>query len=216
MIAKTRLGVLISGRGTNLQALLDACAEEDFPAKCVVVISNRPEAKGLERARAAGVPRVVVDHTLYPSRETFEDEVHEILREHEVELLANAGFMRILTEDFVNRWRNKHLNIHPSLLPAFKGLDTHARALEAGVKVHGCTVHFVSAGVDDGPIIAQEPVRVAEDDTRESLADRVLEAEHRLYPAVVRAVCEGRVRVRGGRCAIKGAILGSSAETGSE
>jgi phosphoribosylglycinamide formyltransferase 1 len=197
MSAKKRVGVLISGRGSNLQALIDAAKTAEFPAELVAVISNVPDVQGLARAEQAGIPTRVIKHKDYASRQDFEAVLDETLRSAGVELLCNAGFMRILTESFVARWLNRHLNIHPSLLPAFKGLHTHARVLEAGATVTGCTVHFVRAAMDDGPIVAQAAVPVDPGDTEDSLAARVLQAEHRLYPHALALVASGQVRVEG-------------------
>ncbi len=197
MTAKRRVGVLISGRGSNLQALIDAAAEPDYPAEIVLVISNVADVQGLSRAAAAGIPTCVVNHKDFSTREDFEAELDEALNAASVDLLCNAGFMRILTESFVARWLNRHLNIHPSLLPAFKGLHTHERVLEAGAKVTGATVHFVRAAMDEGPIIAQAAVPVQPDDDPDSLAARVLEAEHLIYPHALRLVASGQVSVEG-------------------
>jgi phosphoribosylglycinamide formyltransferase-1 len=197
MTAKKRVGVLISGRGSNLQALIEAAKAPDYPAELALVISNIPDVQGLERAEAAGIPARVVDHKTFATRQDFEAMLDEALRGAGVELLCNAGFMRLLTEGFVTRWLNRHLNIHPSLLPAFKGLNTHSRVLDAGTKITGCTVHFVRAVMDDGPIVAQAAVPVAPDDTEDSLAARVLEAEHKLYPHALRLVASGTIRVEG-------------------
>jgi phosphoribosylglycinamide formyltransferase-1 len=198
MTAKKRVGVLISGRGSNLQALIEAATAPDYPAEIALVISNVPGVQGLERAEAAGIPNRVVDHKAFATREEFEAKLDEVLRGADIELLCNAGFMRLLTEGFVTSWLDRHLNIHPSLLPAFKGLDTHSRVLDAGAKITGCTVHFVRAAMDDGPIVAQAAVPVAPDDTEDSLAARVLEAEHKLYPHALWLVASGTVRVEGG------------------
>ncbi len=194
--------VLISGRGSNLQALIDAAAAPDYPAEIVLVLSNRPEAKGLVRAAAAGLPTRVIPHRDYPTRAAFEAALSEALSEAGAELVCLAGFMRVLTEAFVARWQGRLVNIHPSLLPAFPGLDTHARALAAGVKLHGCTVHLVSAEVDQGPIIGQAAVPVLPADDEAALAARVLEAEHRLYPLCLGLLAEGRVGVEDGRAVI--------------
>ena len=201
MSAKTRVGVLISGRGSNLQALIDAAKDPDYPAELVLVISNVPDVQGLDRAEEAGIPTCTIDHKNFPSREAFEAALDDALDGASVELLCNAGFMRLLTESFVSRWLNRHLNIHPSLLPAFKGLDTHARVLDAGARISGCTVHFVRAAMDDGPIVAQAAVPVLPDDTEDDLAARVLAAEHRLYPHALRLVASGQVSVDGERSA---------------
>jgi phosphoribosylglycinamide formyltransferase-1 len=196
-MTKKRIGVLISGRGSNLQALIDAAQDPDYPAKISVVISNVAGAQGLTRADAAGIPTLTISHKDYASRETFDAAITEALEDAGVELLCNAGFMRLHSETFVQHWWNRHLNIHPSLLPDYKGLDTHARVLEAGEKVTGCTVHFVRPEMDTGPIVAQAEVPVSPGDTPETLAARVLEAEHRLYPHALRLVASGAVRVEG-------------------
>jgi phosphoribosylglycinamide formyltransferase-1 len=198
-MTKKRVGVLISGRGSNLQALIDACRQRDFPAEIVMVISNVPQAQGLLRAEAALIPTLTVNHKDFSSREAFDVALDTTLNEARVELLCNAGFMRLHTAGFVERWRDRHLNIHPSLLPAFRGLDTHARVIAAGVRISGCTVHFVRTEMDEGPIVAQAAVPVLDSDTEESLAVRVLEAEHRLYPHALRLVTSGAVRVEGER-----------------
>lgn len=192
-----RIGVLISGRGSNLKALIEACEEPGFRGRIAIVISNRPGAAGLAVAEAAGIPTLVIDHKDYASRMTFDAELDRALRAAGVELLCNAGFMRILTDEFVEKWRDRQLNIHPSLLPAFKGMHVHQRALDAGVKISGCTVHFVRAEMDEGPIVAQAAVPVLPGDTAETLSARVLEAEHRLYPLALRLVVDGRARVVG-------------------
>ena len=199
-----RVAILISGRGSNMTALLRAAAAEDYPARVVLVLSNRPDAPGLGVAQAAGVPVAVVDHRPFGrDREGFERAVHAVLEAHGVELVCLAGFMRLLTPWFIDRWPDRLVNIHPSLLPAFRGLDTHARALAAGVRLHGCTVHLVRPATDEGPILGQRAVGVEDGDTPDSLAARVLEAEHRLYPQALRAyaegLAEGEVRVEGMR-----------------
>lgn len=199
---KLKLGVMISGSGTNLQALIDAC-NEAYPAEIAVVISNRPDAKGLERARSAGIPAVVIDHKLFEDRPSFEEKVHECLKEHEVGLVCLAGFMRLLTAGFVGRWKDRMINVHPSLLPSYKGLHTHERAIEDGTRFGGCTIHFVRPEMDDGPIIMQAAVPIAADDTSETLAAKVQACEHKMYPAAVRMIAEGKVRVSGGLCVFK-------------
>jgi phosphoribosylglycinamide formyltransferase-1 len=186
MTGKTPIAVLISGRGSNLQCLIDACAAEDYPARIVAVISNRPDAYGLERAREAGISAIAIDHKAYASRESFEAALDAALREAGAEFVCLAGFMRILTEGFVNQWDGRMINIHPSLLPKFKGVDTHKRAIEAGESEHGCTVHWVTPGMDEGPVIAQARVPVLPGDTPETLAARVLVEEHRLYPEALK------------------------------
>jgi phosphoribosylglycinamide formyltransferase 1 len=190
MSSKTPIAVLISGRGSNLQCLIDACAAEDYPARIVAVISNRPDAYGLERAKEAGIPAIAIDHKAYDTREDFEAALDIALREAGAEFVCLAGFMRILTEGFVNQWAGRMINIHPSLLPKFKGVDTHARAIEAGESEHGCTVHWVTPGMDEGPVIAQARVPVLAGDTPETLAARVLLEEHRLYPQALKLALE--------------------------
>jgi phosphoribosylglycinamide formyltransferase-1 len=198
-MTRKRVGVLISGRGSNLQALIDASQGPDYPAEIATVISNVPDAQGLARAKAAAIITLTIDHKGFPSRDAFDAALDAALKEAGVEILCNAGFMRLHTPRFVERWRDRHLNIHPSLLPAFRGLDTHARVIEAGCKVSGCTVHFVRSEMDEGPIVAQAAVPVLGDDTSESLAARVLEAEHRLYPHALALVASGAIYVRGER-----------------
>jgi len=198
-MSRKRIGVLISGRGSNLGALIAAAREPDYPAEIVLVVSNRPDAAGLSRAAEAGLATVVVDHKGFPDRRAFEDELDGTLRAAGVELLCLAGFMRVFTDPFVERWAGRMLNIHPSLLPAFRGTDTHRQALAAGVLIHGCTVHFVTPDLDAGPIVAQAALRVLPGDTEDSLAARVLAEEHRLYPLALRLVCEGGARLDGGR-----------------
>lgn len=195
MSHRTRVGVLISGRGSNMQALTAACAAEDFPAEIVIVVANRPEAPGLDFAAKAGLPTSVIDHKTFPSREAFESVLHQTLRDAHADLICNAGFMRLLTSGFVEKWRDKQLNIHASLLPAFKGLHTHERTLKAGAKIAGCTVHFVRTEMDSGPIVAQAAVPVLPNDTHDSLAARVLEAEHKIYPMALRLVASGAIHV---------------------
>lgn len=197
-MARAKLAVLISGRGSNLQSLIDAAADPDYPAEIGLVISNRPKAKGLERATAAGIPQYVIDHKDFRSREDFEAALHDTLRTAGADYVCLAGFMRILTDNFVNDWRGRLINIHPSLLPAFKGLHVHERMIDAGVKIAGCTVHFVSAEMDSGPIIGQAAVPVLPGDTPERLAERILEQEHRLYPACVAIVASKKARLSGG------------------
>ncbi len=210
-MARLRLGVLISGSGTNLQALIDACAAADFGAEIVAVISNRAEAGGLGRAASAGIPTVVIDHRDFADRPAFDRALTGALEAARVELVCLAGFMRVLTEGFVAHWLDRLINIHPSLLPAFKGLDTHARALARGARFSGCTVHYVRAAVDAGPIIVQAAVPIRPDDTAESLAARVLAEEHRCYPLAVRLIAAGRVRVVGERVEIAGAAAPDTA-----
>jgi phosphoribosylglycinamide formyltransferase-1 len=202
---RKRVAVLISGRGSNMAALIEAAKAKDYPAEIVLVISNKPDAGGLATARAAGIATEVIDHAAYgKDRAGFERALQAVLEKHRIELVCLAGFMRILTPWFVGQWQNRLLNIHPALLPAFKGLDTHKRALQAGAKVHGATVHFVVPEMDSGPIIAQGAVAVGADDTEQSLAARVLNVEHRIYPQALKLVAEGRVRVENGRCLVDG------------
>ena len=210
-MAELKLAVLISGCGTNLQALIDACAADDYPARIVLVVSNQPGAKGLDRARAAKIPSKVIDHHDYPSREAFDAALAEAIRESGADLVCLAGFMRVVANEFVHQWRDRLINIHPSLLPAFPGLNTHARALEAGVRFSGCTVHFARTELDAGPIIGQAVVPVLPGDTPDSLADRVLEAEHRIYPMAVRLIAEGRVRVTNETVQISGGAMPEAA-----
>ncbi len=199
--------MLISGRGSNLAALLAAASDPAYPAEIVLVLSNRAEAAGLARAEAAGVPTSVVESRGFRGdRAGFEAAMEAVLARHAVDLISLAGFLRVLTEGFVRRWAGRLVNIHPSLLPAFPGLDTHARALAAGVALHGCTVHLVTPGVDEGPILAQAAVPVLPEDTPETLAARVLAEEHRIYPAALAWLAAGRVReAAGGRRLIEGA-----------
>jgi phosphoribosylglycinamide formyltransferase-1 len=195
-----RIVILISGRGSNMVALLDAA----LPATVAAVVSNSPEARGLDHARSRGIPAIAIDHRRYADRETFDAALREAIDAHSPDLVVLAGFMRKLTDAFVSRFSNRLLNIHPSLLPAFSGLHTHRRALEAGVRVHGCTVHFVTLALDQGPIVIQAAVPVLADDTEESLAARVLAQEHRIYPQAVRWFCEDRLSVTGGSVRVAG------------
>lgn len=209
-MTRKRVGVLISGRGSNLQALIDACKAPDYPARIELVISNVPSVQGLLRAEAALIPALTIDHRSFSSREAFDAALDVALAEAGVELLCNAGFLRLHTEGFVARWRDRHLNIHPSLLPAFRGLGTHERVLAAGVKITGCTVHFVRTEMDEGPIVAQAALPVLDGDTAETLANRVLHAEHHLYPLALKLVAAGAVRVEGER------VIGNAAEQDQE
>ena len=190
----TRIGIQISGRGSNMSALLAVCSDPAFPAEPALVISNDPDAAGLAIAADQGIATAAISHK-GKDREAHEREMTAALENAGVELVCNAGYMRVLTPWFVDRWRDRLINIHPSLLPAFPGLHTHERALEAGVRWHGCTVHYVRAPVDEGPIIAQAAVPVAAGDTPDTLAARVLEAEHRLYPRALRLVASGAAPV---------------------
>jgi phosphoribosylglycinamide formyltransferase-1 len=197
MSARKRIGVLISGRGSNLQSLIEACRDPDYPAEIVSVISNRPDAYGLERARGAGLPAQVIDHKPFKSREAFDAALDQALRDAGVELLCSAGFMRLLTEGFVEAWRDRQLNIHPSLLPAFRGLHPQRQALDAGVCVAGATIHIVRHEMDAGPIIAQAVVPVLAGDDEDTLSARILAAEHRLYPHALRLIASGEAWVEG-------------------
>lgn len=196
-MTKKRVGVLISGRGSNLQALIEACRDPAYPAKIVIVISNVPSAQGLLRAEADFILGMTINHKDYASREAFDEALDDALKEAGVEILCNAGFLRLHTEGFVRKWWNRHLNIHPSLLPAFKGLHVHERVLDEGVKITGCTVHFVRPEMDTGPIVAQAAVPVLQGDSPDDLAARVLQAEHRLYPLALRLVASGEIRLEG-------------------
>tara|TARA_A100001037_G_C15129819_1_gene628120 strand:- start:1018 stop:1686 length:669 start_codon:yes stop_codon:yes gene_type:complete len=201
-VPRLKVTVLISGRGSNLQALIDACAASNFPAEIVRVISNETNAGGLSKATKAGIPTAVVPHHNYPDRLSFEADLDKEIRTAGTELIALAGFMRLLTEEFVNKWRNQLINIHPSLLPAFKGLQTHKRAIEAGVRYSGCTVHFVRPAMDEGPIIIQSAVPISLNDDATSLEARVLAQEHLIYPLALQLIGEGKVKIEGKRAII--------------
>jgi len=204
-MSRKRVAVLISGRGSNMAALIEAAKDKKYPAEIVLVISNRADAGGLLVAQAAGIATEVVDHTKFDKdRADFERAVQALLEKHRIDLVCLAGFMRLLTPDFVSKWHLRILNIHPALLPAFKGLDTHKRALQSRARIHGATVHFVAPEMDSGPIIAQGAIAVRSTDSKETLAMRVLEVEHRIYPLALKMVAEGRVRVENGRCLIDG------------
>lgn len=190
-----RILVLASGSGTNLQALIDASRERDFPGQIVAVGCNRPQAFALERAAQANIDTFVVNHKDYGSREEFDGALMAEIRRHNPDLVVLAGFMRILTTDFVRALRGTMLNVHPSLLPKYTGLNTHQRALDAGDKVHGVSIHFVTEELDGGPVIAQAEVTIDPDDTAESLAEKIQEKEHLLYPIVIRWFCEGRIQL---------------------
>ncbi len=194
---KLKLGVLVSGSGTNLQAIIDACETGKIPAEVRVVVSNKPGVFALKRAKRHGIPNYVVDHRNYEKREDFEREVIKILNEHEVELVCLAGFMRVLTPFFLRTFPQRVINIHPAILPSFPGVNAQKQALDYGVKFSGCTVHFVDEGVDTGPIIIQAVVPVYDDDTEESLRERILKEEHRIYQMAIKLIAEGRVRVDG-------------------
>lgn len=202
-----KIVVLASGSGTNLQALIEATRERDFPGEIIAVGCNRPGAFALERAAQANIPTFVIDHTKSDSREAFDASLMAELHRHNPDVIVLAGFMRILTPDFVRAFRGRMLNIHPSLLPAYTGLNTHKRVLEAGDKVHGVSIHFVTEELDGGPVIAQSEIRVNEDDTPESLAERVQQQEHLLYPIVLRWFCEGRIQLASDGVQFDGALL---------
>ncbi len=206
-MARMRVAVLISGRGSNLQALIDACRDAGFPAEIVLVISNVPGAQGLSRAENAGIATALVNHKDFENREDFEDALTETLLEAKPDLVCLAGFMRVLGDTFVRRWRDRLINIHPSLLPAFKGVHVHEKVVEAGVRISGCTVHFVRPAVDDGPIIVQAAVPVHPDDDADALAARVISQEHRIYPLAVLLIAEGRVRVVHEHVLIEGVLI---------
>jgi phosphoribosylglycinamide formyltransferase-1 len=209
---KTRVAVLISGRGSNMAALVEAAKAPDYPAEIALVLSNRSDAGGLALAERAGVPTHVLDHRPFgKDRTAFETALQAILEQHRIELICLGGFMRLFTDEFALRWQGRMLNIHPSLLPSFRGLDPHAQALKAGVKIAGATVHFVTPEMDAGPIIAQAAVPVHDHDTADTLAARVLAVEHRIYAQALRLVAEGRVRIVDGRCVIAGSRLAEAA-----
>ncbi len=202
-MARLRVGVLISGRGSNMRALIDAARAADFPAEIALVVSNVPGAGGLAAARDAGIATATVDHKAFAGREAFEHALDGVLREAGIEFVCLAGFMRLLTAGFVEAWRDRMLNIHPSLLPAFPGLDTHARALAEGVRIAGCTVHFVRPKMDVGPIVGQAAVPVLPGDDEAALAARILKAEHALYPAALKLVASGRARIENERVVVE-------------
>jgi phosphoribosylglycinamide formyltransferase 1 len=202
---KRRVAILISGRGSNMAALIKAAAAEDFPAEVVVVISNRSDAGGLEKARAWGVPAIAIESKPFgKDRAAFEAVLQSALNEHKIDLICLGGFMRLFTAEFVRRWYGRMLNIHPSLLPSFPGLDPQGQALRAGVKISGATVHFVIPETDAGPILMQGAVAVRDNDTPGTLAERILEVEHRLYPDALRLVASGQIRLEGDICKTAG------------
>jgi phosphoribosylglycinamide formyltransferase-1 len=205
-VRRLRTAILISGRGSNMDALIEAARAADYPAEIALVVSNRPDAPGLAKAKAAGVATAAVDHKIYAGREEFERSLQIVFDTHGIEFLCLAGFLRLFTPWFIERWRGRMLNVHPALLPSYKGLRTHERALADGVKIHGCTVHFVVPEMDEGPIVAQAAVPVLDADTPETLAARVLEQEHVIYPMALRLVASGAVRVEGNR------VLGALAQ----
>jgi formyltetrahydrofolate-dependent phosphoribosylglycinamide formyltransferase len=198
-IVRKRVAILISGRGSNMMRLVEAAAERDFPATIVGVVSDRPDAMGLRYAESKGIATRVVERKSFASKDLHDAAIHKELAALGAEIVCLAGYMRLLTAPFVETWQGRMINIHPALLPAFKGLDTHRRALEEGVRLHGCTVHFVTPEMDDGPIIAQAAVPVLPDDTEEALAARVLKAEHHIYPLALSLVASGKARMEGRR-----------------
>jgi phosphoribosylglycinamide formyltransferase-1 len=215
-MAKLKVGILISGRGSNMAALIKAAEAVDYPAEIAVVVSNVADAAGLGIARSAGIATAAIPHKAYPDRESFDRAVSAELEKHAVQLVVLAGFMRIQSPWFPTRWKDRIVNIHPSLLPSFKGLHVQQQAIDAGARISGCTVHLVTPELDSGPIIAQAAVPVLPGDTADSLAARILRQEHRLYPEVVRWFAEGRIAVDGGKVSVRdvapGATLLFSAE----
>lgn len=203
MTERLRLGCLASGGGSNLQAIIDRCRDGSLPAEISVVISNKPDSGALQRARRAGIPALCIDHRNYPSREDFDRAVVAALLEAGVELIVLAGFMRLISDVFLDAFPGRIMNIHPALLPAFPGLHVQRKALEYGARVTGCTVHFVDGGVDTGPIVIQAVVPILDDDTEESLSERILEQEHRIYPRAIELFAQGRLRIDGRRVRIE-------------
>ena len=199
MSKNLKIGVLISGRGSNLHSLIEATKKNNFPAEIVIVIANVPNITGLEIAKKANIPVQIINHKNFNKREFFEDELHGVLTKAKVELVCLAGFMRILTDHFIHLWLDKIINIHPSLLPSFKGLNTHNRAIESGAKFSGCTIHFVRPEVDNGPIIIQAVVAIEQNDTPDTLANRVLVEEHKIYPLAVKLIATKKVSIKNGR-----------------
>jgi len=196
-MTRKRVGILISGRGSNMAALIEATHAKDYPAEIILVISNRPDASGIKFAESKGIATAIVDHKKFASREAFDAALQHELAAAKIEIVCLAGFMRVLTDDFVKSWQGRMLNIHPSLLPAFKGTQTHKRVLEAGAKIHGATVHFVVPKLDSGPVVMQAEVPVLPGDDEEKLATRVIQAEHRIYPVALRLLAEGRLKIAG-------------------
>jgi phosphoribosylglycinamide formyltransferase-1 len=201
---KRRVAILISGRGSNMAALIRAAAAADFPAEIALVISNRADAEGLKKAGASGIATTTIESKSFNDRSAFEAVLQSTLDQHRIDLICLAGFMRLFTAEFVQRWYGRMLNIHPSLLPAFPGLEPQVQALRAGVKISGATVHFVIPETDAGPILMQGAVAVRDNDTAEALAARILEIEHRIYPAALRLVAGGQIRFEGGICKTPG------------
>lgn len=207
-MARKRVAVLFSGRGSNTAALIEAARDKSYPADIVLAVSNRPNAAGIAYAREAGIATTIIDHTDYgKNREAFERALQAVLEASGVEIVCLAGFMRLFTPWFINQWQGRMLNIHPALLPAFKGLHTHEQALAAGAKTHGATVHLVTIDMDAGPIVCQAEVPVLQGDTAETLGARVLAVEHRIYPLALKWLAEGKLRVEDGKCRIDGAKI---------
>lgn len=205
-MARKRIAILISGRGSNMAALIDAASDRSYPAEIALVLSNIADAGGLSVAQSKAIKTQTVDHKQFgKDRDAFEREIQSALDANKIDYICLAGFMRLLTPAFVSRWHGRMVNIHPALLPSFKGLDTHERAIAEGVKIHGATVHYVVPEMDSGPIIVQAAVPVLTGDTPQSLASRVIQAEHRIYPLALRWLCEGKLRIVDGRCVIDGA-----------
>ena len=205
-MARKRIAILISGRGSNMAALIDAASDRSYPAEIALVLSNIADAGGLSVAQSKAIKTQTVDHKRFgKDRDAFEREIQSALDANKIDYICLAGFMRLLTPAFVSHWHGRMLNIHPALLPSFKGLDTHERAIAEGVKIHGATVHFVVPEMDSGPIIVQAAVPVLTGDTPQSLASRVIQAEHRIYPLALRWLCEGKLKIVDGRCVIDGA-----------
>jgi phosphoribosylglycinamide formyltransferase-1 len=205
-MAKLKLCVLISGRGSNLQSLIEACAVDDYPAQIAMVVSNIDGVQGLERAKAAGIPTTVVSPKDFKSRDSCDASMTEAINRFNVDMICLAGYMRILSDEFVDHWRDRMINIHPSLLPSFKGLDVQQRAIDAGVRFSGCTVHYVRRDMDTGPIIVQAAVPVQGDDDANTLATRILEQEHKVYPLAVKLIAQGRTTIKDERVLVDGAI----------
>lgn len=207
-MSRKRVAILISGRGSNMSALIEAAKANTYPADIALVLSNRADAKGLAVAKSAGIETVVVEHAGFgKDKAAFERAMQQHLAQHKIDLICLAGFMRLLSPEFVKAWDGRMINIHPALLPSFRGLDTHERALAAGVKIHGATVHFVVAEMDAGPIIVQGAVAVRDDDTAASLAGRVLALEHQIYPLALKLLASGRISVADGRCIAKDTLI---------
>ena len=204
-MAKLKLCILISGRGSNLKSLIDACKAEDFPAEIALVISNDTEAYGLKRAEEAKVPSYVISHKEFSTRDHFDDTMAKKIKKYNVDLICLAGFMRILGDKLIDQWKNKIINIHPSLLPSFKGMNIHQRVIDSGVKFSGCTVHFVRCEMDSGPILLQAIVPVLPGDDAKTLAARILKQEHRVYPKAIKMIASGRVKITNEKVIIDGA-----------